>query len=94
MFAAIGLLLPWAFNLRYFASGGSVLPSVFWRDAMANALTSAITLDVYWSALVFSVWVLQERRVRRPWVMVAACFGIGLSFALPLYLMLRRSESH
>lgn len=26
---ALGLLVPWWFNLRYFADGGSVLPQVF-----------------------------------------------------------------
>ena len=87
---ALGLLVPWWFNLRYFADGGSVLPQVFFRDAMANALTTAITLDVYLAAVAFSAWVLGERRVRRPWLIVAACFGVGLSFALPLYLLLRR----
>ena len=55
--AVIGLVLPWRYNLAYFAAGGSVLPEVFFRDAFANALTSAITLDVYLSALAFSAGV-------------------------------------
>lgn len=87
--AVLGLVLPWVFNLRYFASGGSIAPSVFWRDAAANALTTAITVDVYLAAIAFSCWVLHERRVRRPWVPVLMCFGIGLSFALPWYLSSR-----
>lgn len=90
---ALGLLVPWWFNLRYFADGGSVLPQVFFRDAMANALTTAITLDVYLAAVAFSAWVLGERCVRRPWLIVVACFGVGLSFALPLYLLLRRRRA-
>lgn len=90
---ALGLLVPWWFNLRYFADGGSVLPQIFFRDAMANALTTAITLDVYLAAVAFSAWVLNERRVRWPWLVVAACFGVGLSFALPLYLLLRRRRA-
>ncbi len=89
----LGLLVPWYFNLRYFAAGGSVLPQVFFRDAMANALTTAITLDVYLAAVGFSVWVCSERRVRRPWLYVAACFGVGLSFALPLYVLRRQRVS-
>lgn len=90
----LGLLVPWYFNLHYFADGGSVLPQVFFRDAMPNALTTAITLDVYLAAVAFSAWVLGERRVRRPWLVVAACFGVGLSFALPLYLLLRRRRTN
>ncbi len=88
--AAIGLVLPWIWNIRWFLDGGSVAPQVFWPAAMANALTTAITLDVYLAAASFSVWVLWERRVRRPLLLVLACFGLGLAFALPLYLALRR----
>ncbi|HEY9095405.1 MAG TPA: DUF2834 domain-containing protein [Hydrogenophaga sp.] len=65
-------------------------PSVFWPDAFANALTGAITLDVYLAALAFSVWVLCERRLPRPWLYVLMCFGVGLAFALPLYLARRQ----
>ena len=88
--AVLGLVLPWAFNLSYFASGGSIAPQVFWRDASANALATAIALDVYLAAVAFACWVLSERRVRRPWVDVLLCFAVGLSVALPVYL-LRRS---
>ena len=58
--ALAGLVGTWFFNLQYFQSGGSVAPGRFWADAMANPLTSAITMDVYLSALVFAVWVWRE----------------------------------
>ena len=90
--AAAGLVLPWVWNVQYFLAGGSVLPQVFWRDATPNALTTAITLDVYLAAASFSVWVLWDRRVRRPGLYVLACFAIGLAFALPLYLALRGAD--
>jgi hypothetical protein len=91
--ALLALVATWSFNLAYFAGGGSVLPQVFFRDAAANALTTAITLDVYLAALAFSGWVLAERRVRRPWGYVLGCFGIGLAVALPLYLANRRERA-
>jgi len=85
--ALAGVALPWYFNLAYFAAGGSVAPGVFLADASANALTTSITLDVYLSAVAFSVWLLADRALGAwRWVYVFACFGIGLSFALPLYL--------
>lgn len=90
--AACGLVLPWIWNIRYFLQGGSVAPQVFWPGAMANALTTAITLDVYLAAASFALWVLWDRRVRRPWLLVLACFGLGLAFALPLYLALRGAD--
>lgn len=92
--ALFALAATWTFNLAYFAGGGSVLPQVFFRDAGANALTTAITVDVYLAALAFSAWVLLERRVRRPLWYVAGCFAIGLAVALPLYLANRREAAH
>ena len=93
--ALAGLVVTWFFNLRYFLSGGSVAPDRFWADAMVNPLTSAITVDVYLAALVFSVWVWRETaRVSRWRAMawIALCFGIGLAVALPLYLA--RRDNH
>lgn len=86
----IGLALPWYFNWIYFESGGSLKPSVFWGAALANALTTSITIDVYLAALTFSVWVAADRHLGPwRWAYVAACFGVGLAFALPLYLAQR-----
>ena len=91
--AAAGLLLPWLHYLPYFADGG--LPAVqrFWQMATVNPVTTAITLDVYLAAASFAVWVLHERRVRRPWLWVLGCFGIGLAAVLPLYLVRRRATA-
>jgi Terpene cyclase DEP1 len=92
LLAAVGLVAPWIFNAQYFLSGGSVLPGAFFGAAFANSLTTAITLDVYIAAIVFSVWVFVESkrvRVARSWLYVVLTFFVGLSFALPLYLGMR-----
>ena len=88
--ACLGLAVPWYFNTVYFLSGGSVMPDVFWSDAFANALTTGITLDVYLAAVAFSAWVAADRRLGAwCWAYIAACFGIGLAFVMPLYLAQR-----
>ena len=88
--ALVGLVIPWIFNLRYFAAGGGVLPGEFFGAAFANSLTTAITLDVYLAALSFSVAVAADRTAGRArWWAVPATFGVGLSFALPGYLWWR-----
>ncbi|NML18663.1 DUF2834 domain-containing protein [Azohydromonas caseinilytica] len=92
--AAAGLALPWYFNLAFFASGGSVAPGEFFGAAFANALTTAITLDVYLAAFAFSVGVAADASGGRPrWLAVPLCFGIGLAFALPMYLWWRSRPS-
>jgi hypothetical protein len=84
--AVVGLVLPWFYNLQYFAAGGSVMPDVFFRDASANALTTAITWDVYIAAVAFSVAVAADRAMGRwRWWAVVATFCVGLSLALPAY---------
>lgn len=93
--AVVGLLVPWHYNLQYFAGGGGVAPGVFFGAAFANALTTAITLDVYIAAVAFSVGVAVDRAAgARRWWAVPATFLLGLSFALPGYLWwrLRRAQ--
>jgi hypothetical protein len=87
--AVIGLLLIWYFNIRFFVSGGTLAPDSFVPNAFANPLTTSITLDVYWSAMVFSIWTVAERNKvssPQPWIYIVLCFVVGLAFALPLYL--------
>ncbi|WP_284619410.1 DUF2834 domain-containing protein [Aquabacterium humicola] len=91
--ALLGLLVPWSYNLQYFAAGGSVLPGAFFGSAFANPLTTAITLDVYLAAGGFSVGVAGDRQAGRwRWWAIPATFLVGLSFALPAYLWWRTAE--
>lgn len=93
--ALAGLVVPWSFNVAFLMGGGSFAPSPFLSAVSANPLVAGITWDVYLAAAAFSVWLLQDAPaagVRRPWMYVALTFGVGLAFALPLYLALRRVE--
>lgn len=88
-----GLVLPWRYNLLYFANGGSVLPEAFFQAAFANALTTAITVDVYLAAAAFGVGVALDRAAGAVrWWAIPATFLLGLSFALPGYLWWRLGQ--
>jgi hypothetical protein len=90
LLALVGLVLPWWFNLRFLSGGGSLAPDAFFGAALANALTTAITLDVYLAAVAFCIGVSGDRDAgARRWWVVPVTFGVGLSFALPLYLWWR-----
>lgn len=90
LLALVGLLVPWWFNLRYLSGGGSLAPEAFFGAAFANALTTAITLDVYLAAVAFCIGVARDADAGpRRWWAVPLTFGVGLSFALPLYLWWR-----
>lgn len=94
--AAAGLLVPWYFNIAYLAGGGSLAPGPFTAAVTANALTTAITWDVYIAAAAASAWMIQDARQRgrrhMGWLHAVLCFGVGLAFALPLYLARRKDE--
>jgi hypothetical protein len=90
--AALGLAIPWFFNIAYLLEGGSFSPEPFLAAVSANPLTAGITWDVYLAAAAFSVWLHGDAPlagVRRRWMYIALTFGIGLGFALPLYLAMR-----
>ena len=92
MLAVIGLSVTWFYNILYFSEGGSVAPGEFFGFAFANNLTTAITIDIYLSAVVFSIWVWFEAKticLKWPILYIALCFGLGLSVALPLFLAVR-----
>ncbi len=87
--AVVGLLATWFYNGQYILGGGGLAPAEFFGTAFANVLTTAITIDVYLSAVTFSVWVVVDARrnsLKRPWLYLALCFLVGLAIALPLYL--------
>jgi hypothetical protein len=91
----IGSIITWFFNAQYLMQGGGLDPAAFFRAAMLTPLTTAITLDVYWSAIVFSIWVLtdaKENAVPFRWLFIFICFGTGLAVALPAYLGIREKQ--
>jgi Terpene cyclase DEP1 len=90
--AIFGLCATWYYNIQYFAQGDAAAFSTYLQSALVNLVTTGITVDVYFSACVFSIWVLRESTrvgLQRFFVYIALCFGIGLAFALPLFLAFR-----
>jgi Terpene cyclase DEP1 len=94
--ALLGLAIPWYFNIAYLLGGGSFAPEPFVAAVAANKLTAGITWDVYLAAAAFSVWLLTDApgaKVRWPWLYVVLTFAVGLAFALPLYLAMRKPKA-
>jgi Terpene cyclase DEP1 len=90
--AIFGLCATWYYNIQYFAQGGAAALSTYLQSALVNLVTTGITVDVYFSAFVFSIWVLRESTrvgLQRPFVYILLCFAVGLAFALPLFLAFR-----
>lgn len=95
LLALAGLVVTGYFNGRYLLEGGGLGPGEFFGAAMANSLTTAITIDVYLAALVFAVWVVIDSKrtaLKRPWLYILLCFFVGLAVAFPLYLARREGR--
>jgi Terpene cyclase DEP1 len=96
LLAVFGLLITGYFNLQYIGQGGSLMPAAFWLAATPTALTTAITIDVYLAAVVFSIWVVRDAKqsqMRFAWAYVALTFCVGLCFAWPMYLHFKSQKS-
>jgi hypothetical protein len=87
-----GLCATWYYNIQYFTQVGAAAFSTYLQSALVNLVTTGITVDVYFSAFVFSIWVFRESTrvgLQRPFVYIVLCFAVGLAFALPLFLAVR-----
>ena len=91
LLAIWGAVHPSIWLFRWFGENGFSVSALF--DAWhTNAATSGLTWDLIISALVLTIWIVAETRVRRNWSAlwaIPATFLIGVSCGLPLYLFLR-----
>lgn len=84
--AILGFLLPL-----------SQLPALdaatFIPQAFANPVASMFTLDLLISCVAFWLFLFTQQRVRHRWLYVVMTLLVGLSFALPMFLLARERAS-
>ncbi len=89
--AVWGAIHPMYWFVRHMDQTGTGLSGLI--DAWyVNASTTGLTWDLTIAALTLTVWIMTEAIPRRNWlalIAIPATFGIGVSFGLPLYLLLR-----
>ena len=89
--AVIGTVVPWLLFASFFAQEGVNIP-LFIQSLFVNGAAGGFAADVLISILVFWVWSYADARqngVKNWWLVLPACFMVGLSLALPLYLYMR-----
>ena len=87
----LGFIIPFALVIAFIHDNGFDL-RVFVRDLFGNYAASLAMADLLLSSVMFWIWLFsagQRTRVHSPWVYVALNLGVGLCFALPLYLYMR-----
>ncbi|WP_432450414.1 DUF2834 domain-containing protein [Aliiroseovarius marinus] len=89
--AVIGAIAPYAYFIAFFRENGLDLNALFTAWG-ANLATKGLGMDLVFSAIALTVWIVAETTVRRNWSAlwaIPATFLIGVSCGLPLYLFLR-----
>lgn len=89
--AVLGTVIPWIFFARFFFQNGLNLLLIL-QSLFANGAAGGFSADVLISIVVFLVWSFADARkynIRNWWLVLPACFTVGLSLALPLYLILK-----
>ncbi|MEE4298600.1 MAG: DUF2834 domain-containing protein [Pseudomonadales bacterium] len=93
LLAVLGALVPWLCFGFWFVEAGIGLS--FLRAALANGVAAGFTADVVISSLAFWLWIAADAREQRAgpiWPFVLLNLTVGLSCALPAWL-LRRERS-
>ncbi|MDY6938596.1 MAG: DUF2834 domain-containing protein [Cyanobacteriota bacterium] len=91
---AIGLILPYSQFVPFLWENGLDIP-LFLEQLFANRISSFFGWDVIVSSLVLLAFILSEGlrlRMQNLWVAIAGSFFVGVSFSLPLFLLMR--EQH
>ncbi|MBD2500795.1 DUF2834 domain-containing protein [Anabaena azotica] len=90
----IGTVLPYSQFLPFLLDNGLNIP-LFIEQLFANRISSFFGLDLIISSLVFWVFIFWEGtrlRMSNLWVYVASNLLVGVSLALPLFLLMRHQH--
>lgn len=95
-FVVLGSALPWFFIAQFLQQFGLDWGE-FFRQAFANPVAGAVSVDLILSSVVFWLWAWVElprlQLSRHRWIMlVIATLSIGLSCSFPLFLYWRHQK--
>ena len=91
--AVAGLVVPYVAFVPWVAQHG-IDPRLFIEEMFANRIAAFFALDVLVSsATVIALIVVEGKRLgRQQWIPIVGLSTVGVSFALPLVLLLRERE--
>lgn len=92
--AILGFVLPYSQLIPFFAQHGFDL-SLFWSQLFTNRISTDFAFDLIVSSIVFGFFVFQEgskRQMKSLWLYIVLNWLVGLSFALPVFLLTRSQQ--
>jgi Terpene cyclase DEP1 len=88
----VGLILPYSQLTPFFLEQGLDI-KLFVQQLFINRISACFGLDVIVSFFVlctFIFWESMHLKMRNPWIYIACSFSVGVSFGLPLFLLMRQ----
>lgn len=89
--ALFGVVIPWYFFGQFFAQNGMDIRA-FLAGLFVNGAAGGFSADIFLTSMVFWVWSYRDanaEKIEEWWIVIPATLLVGLSLALPLYLLLR-----
>ena len=86
-----GIAIPYWFALPFFVIHGANF-SLFFEEMFATRISSFFAADLIVASVIFLAWPRQdarERGIKGWWIVLLSNLVVGLSLALPLYLLKR-----
>lgn len=102
LFALLGLIIPWYFNLQQiFYSPFSFTLVEYFKQGMATPLAASITTDFFIGTIPVLIWMMVEAKrlgMKYKWLYFIGAFLIAFAFTCPLFLynrekLLRKKEA-
>jgi len=86
-----GIVIPYWFALPFFLIHGANF-SLFFEEMFGTRISSFFAADLIVASVIFLVWSwrdARERGIAGWWIVLLSNLVVGLSLALPLYLLKR-----
>ncbi|WP_088894078.1 DUF2834 domain-containing protein [Leptolyngbya ohadii] len=90
----VGTVLPYAYLVPFLMAHGLDLP-LFFQQLFANHVSSLFGVDFIISSIVlwlFIFWEGNRLQMKHLWVYLASNLTVGISLALPLFLLMRQKK--
>jgi len=90
----LGFVLPYSQFIPFLLENGLDL-NLFFQELFINKISSFFAMDLIVSSLVlwtFVFWEGSRLKMKYLWVYIVGNLTIGVSFALPLFLLMRQKQ--
>lgn len=93
LLAALGLTIPWYYNLKYMLIEGQTFTvQAFIASGFTSTLTSSLSTDFFIGSTAVLIWMMNEAGrigMKYRWAYFVLTFAVAFAFACPLFLLMR-----